>query len=124
MDYSVVWFKRDLRLHDHAALHAAAARGPLLCLYVVEPALWREPDAARQHYEFILESLRELYRALLEHCDRLSPLQAYTMRNLMGAASNPASDGTAESIGYPPMPPEATRGSLSIPPTSSQRLSV
>lgn len=48
----------------------------------------------------------ELYRALLEHCDRLSPLQAYTMRNLMGAASNPASDGTAESIGYPPMPPE------------------
>ena len=48
----------------------------------------------------------DLYRALLPHCDRLSPLQAYTMRNLMGAASNPASDGTAESIGYPPMPPE------------------
>lgn len=71
MDYSVVWFKRDLRLHDHAALHAAAARGPLLCLYVVEPALWQAPDAARQHYEFILESLRELYRALRQLGGRL-----------------------------------------------------
>ncbi|MCK6373375.1 MAG: DNA photolyase family protein [Zoogloea sp.] len=64
MDYSVVWFKRDLRLHDHAALSAAALRGPVLCLYVVEPSLWAEPDAARQHYAFILESLRDLYRAL------------------------------------------------------------
>ncbi|OQW88413.1 MAG: deoxyribodipyrimidine photolyase [Rhodoferax ferrireducens] len=64
MPYSLVWFKRDLRLHDHAALAEAAAHGPLLCLYVIEPSLWAQPDAARQHYEFILESLRELARAL------------------------------------------------------------
>ena len=64
MTYSVVWFKRDLRLHDHAALAQAAAHGPLLCLFVVEPKLWSQPDAARQHYEFLLESLRELARAL------------------------------------------------------------
>jgi len=64
MAYSLVWFKRDLRLHDHAALADAAAHGPLLCLYVIEPSLWAQPDAARQHYEFILESLRELARAL------------------------------------------------------------
>ncbi len=64
--YTVVWFKRDLRLHDHAALEAAAARGPVLCLYIVEPGLWAAPDAANQHYQFILESLRELYRALRE----------------------------------------------------------
>jgi deoxyribodipyrimidine photo-lyase len=62
--YSVVWFKRDLRLHDHAALHAAAQHGPVLCLYVVEPSLWAAPDAANQHYQFVLESLRELYRQL------------------------------------------------------------
>ncbi len=64
MSYSVVWFKRDLRLHDHTALTHAAAHGPLLCLYVIEPSVWAQPDAARQHYEFILESLRELARAL------------------------------------------------------------
>jgi deoxyribodipyrimidine photo-lyase len=64
MSYSIVWFKRDLRLADHAALAAAARRGPVLCLYIVEPSLWAEPDAARQHYEFIRESLREVYREL------------------------------------------------------------
>ncbi len=62
--YGVVWFKRDLRVTDHAPLHAAAARGPVLCLYVIEPELWRQPDTAMQHYEFILESLRDLYAEL------------------------------------------------------------
>lgn len=62
--YNVVWFKRDLRLHDHTPLVKAAERGPVLCLYIVEPSLWAAPDAANQHYRFILESLRELYRAL------------------------------------------------------------
>ena len=52
MSYAVVWFKRDLRLHDHAALVDAAAHGPMLCLYVIEPSLWAPPDAARQHDEF------------------------------------------------------------------------
>ncbi len=60
MSYTVVWFKRDLRLHDHAALAHAATQGPVLCLYVIEPTLWAQPDAAHQHYAFILESLREL----------------------------------------------------------------
>ncbi len=64
MSTSVVWFKRDLRLHDHAALHRAAPCGPVLCLYVIEPGLWAQPDAARQHYEFMLESLRELARSI------------------------------------------------------------
>nr|WP_314862911.1 FAD-binding domain-containing protein [uncultured Undibacterium sp.] len=71
MSYSVVWFKRDLRLHDHAALVEAASRGPILCLYVVEPGLWAQPDAARQHFEFILESLRDLYISLKQHAGRL-----------------------------------------------------
>ena len=62
--YNVVWFKRDLRLHDHAALHHAGQLGPVLCLYVVEPGLWAERDAANQHYQFLLESLRELYSEL------------------------------------------------------------
>ncbi|MBC7542879.1 MAG: deoxyribodipyrimidine photo-lyase, partial [Candidatus Sericytochromatia bacterium] len=32
MSYSIVWFKRDLRLHDHTALDYAARQGlPVLC---------------------------------------------------------------------------------------------
>ena len=60
MAYSIVWFKRDLRIVDHAALHAAAQHGPVLCLYVIEPSVWVQPDAAHQHYLFLLESLRDL----------------------------------------------------------------
>ena len=38
MSYSVVWFKRDLRWHDHAALARAAKHGPVRCIYVIEPS--------------------------------------------------------------------------------------
>lgn len=60
MTYSVVWFKRDLRAADHRALAEAARLGPVLCLYVVEPSLWAQPDAATQHHAFIMESLPDL----------------------------------------------------------------
>lgn len=62
--YTVVWFKRDLRVHDHAALQQAAARGPVLCLYTVEPSLWAAPDAATQHLHFLRESLLDLHAEL------------------------------------------------------------
>ena len=71
MSYSVVWFKRDLRLADHAALHHAAQAGPVLCLYVVEPSVWAQPDAANQHYQFVLESLRALHAELKQLGGRL-----------------------------------------------------
>ena len=61
MSDSVVWFKKDLRIHDHAALNAAAQRGRVCCLYIIEPSLWLSPDASTQHFEFLLESLRDLY---------------------------------------------------------------
>ncbi len=67
MSYHLVWFKRDLRWQDHAALAEAARRGPVLCLYVVEPSLWRQADAALQHLAFIRESLRALHQALRAH---------------------------------------------------------
>jgi deoxyribodipyrimidine photo-lyase len=60
MSYELVWFKRDLRWQDHAALAQAAQCGPVRCLYVVEPELWLQPDAALQHFEFVRESLQAL----------------------------------------------------------------
>jgi deoxyribodipyrimidine photo-lyase len=60
MSYELVWFKRDLRWHDHAALAHAARNGPVRCIYVVEPSLWLQPDAALQHFEFVRESLQAL----------------------------------------------------------------
>ena len=60
----VVWFKRDLRVHDHAPLAEAARRGPVLPLYVFEPSLMAAPDFAGQHAGFVQECLVELDRAL------------------------------------------------------------
>ncbi|HQR85494.1 MAG: deoxyribodipyrimidine photolyase [Burkholderiales bacterium 35-55-47] len=60
MSYELVWFKRDLRWQDHAALAHASKLGPVRCIYVVEPELWLQPDAALQHFEFVRESLQAL----------------------------------------------------------------
>jgi deoxyribodipyrimidine photo-lyase len=54
----VVWFKRDLRVEDHAAL--CAARGRALCLYVVEPDLWRGEDASPRQWRFTRAALCDL----------------------------------------------------------------
>jgi deoxyribodipyrimidine photo-lyase len=56
----LVWFKRDLRTHDHDALATACARGPVLPLYIVEPGLWEQPDASQRQWAFLRETLAEL----------------------------------------------------------------
>ena len=56
----VVWFKRDLRVQDNAALARAAERGDVLPLYIVEPELWQQPDMSARHWAFIAETLTEL----------------------------------------------------------------
>lgn len=66
MAVQIVWFKRDLRAARHAPLAAAAARGPVLGLYVREPSVWSAPDASARQWGFVRESLRELKSALAE----------------------------------------------------------
>lgn len=60
----VVWFKRDLRLHDHAPLAAACEQGSVCALYIVEPELWAQPDTSERHWLFIRESLIDLRKSL------------------------------------------------------------
>lgn len=59
----VIWFKRDLRLHDHAALCAAAAAGQVCGLYVIEPDYWQLPDTSARQWLFVRECLDELQQA-------------------------------------------------------------
>ncbi|MEL6629961.1 MAG: FAD-binding domain-containing protein [Bacteroidota bacterium] len=62
---SVVWLKRDLRLHDHAALQAAIAEGlPILLLYVFEPSLRKAETYDTRHACFVWESLEDLHKQL------------------------------------------------------------
>jgi deoxyribodipyrimidine photo-lyase len=61
---NIVWFKRDLRIADHRALALAAEAGPVLPLYIVEPALWQQPDASARQWAFAAECLAELQSEL------------------------------------------------------------
>ena len=70
----ICWFKRDLRVDDNRALHAAAAgvradaeqgrAASLICLYCFEPTLLNQPEHDPSHAEFVRASLRELRGAL------------------------------------------------------------
>lgn len=57
---TIVWFKRDLRVADHAPLSAAVASGQVLPLWIVEPGLWAAEDASARQYLFQAESAAEL----------------------------------------------------------------
>ncbi|MEM1086183.1 MAG: FAD-binding domain-containing protein [Pseudomonadota bacterium] len=72
----VVWFKRDLRVHDHRALALALEAcsregGRILPLYVFEPDYWALQEHSGRQFEFIRESLRDLDQALSERGTRL-----------------------------------------------------
>ncbi|QYK40101.1 MAG: deoxyribodipyrimidine photo-lyase/cryptochrome family protein [Paracoccaceae bacterium] len=62
----LLWFKRDLRIHDHPALAHAAGLGAVLPLYIVEPEYWHLPDTSARQWAFAAESLADLRAALAD----------------------------------------------------------
>jgi deoxyribodipyrimidine photo-lyase len=61
----VVWFKKDLRLSDHAPLVRAtklarAQSSQVLAMWVYEPQMWAEADMGARHLQFANDCLREL----------------------------------------------------------------
>lgn len=61
----IVWFKRDLRIHDHTPLQSACLAGNVLPLYCWEPSQWAGDDYVAQHQVFISECLEELKKELI-----------------------------------------------------------
>ena len=56
---TLLWFRRDLRLHDHPALAAAAQNDEeVLACFVVDPRL--EASSGRRRLQFLGDSLRQL----------------------------------------------------------------
>jgi deoxyribodipyrimidine photo-lyase len=61
----LVWLKRDLRLHDHAALYLASQQHKnILMLYVVEDSLQQESHFSERHLDFIKQSIADMNRQL------------------------------------------------------------
>ncbi len=65
MSAALVWFRRDLRDFDHAALHAAlTAHDCVHCAFVFDSEILDALPRRDRRVEFILESVRELKAAL------------------------------------------------------------
>ncbi len=62
---NIVWFKRDLRLSDHAPLKAAIENGEsFLMLYIWEPSVMADPHYSSRHWHFVQQSLNDLNQQL------------------------------------------------------------
>ena len=69
----IVWFKRDLRVFDHAPLANAVHDADfVLPLFVVEPDYWRLPTSSRRHWCFVNDCLHELDASLAALGQRLA----------------------------------------------------
>ena len=68
---NIVWFKRDLRLKDHAPLKKAAEPDlPCMMVCLFEPSLVDDPHYDVRHWRFVRQSLEEMRRELREYnCD-------------------------------------------------------
>ena len=68
----IVWFKRDLRVFDHAPLvNAVNDADFVLPLFVVEPGYWQLPTSSRRHWCFVNDCLHELDASLAALGQRL-----------------------------------------------------
>ena len=57
MTRTIVWFKRDLRLADHAPLHQAQQAEAALALFIIEPAWLQSPECHPRHVAYLLQCL-------------------------------------------------------------------
>ena len=90
---SLVWFRRDLRDYDHAALyHALKDSKQVFCLFIFDTDILNQlQDKADRRVEFIWESLRELKAAfqknggdlILQICADDEQVAFHAMRNLV-----------------------------------------
>jgi deoxyribodipyrimidine photo-lyase len=79
-----MWFRRDLRLGDNPALVEAVADGPVLPLFVLDPALWGPAGPSRRAY--LGASLRSLDRQLRQQGTRLGVVRGDPVHRVVLAA--------------------------------------
>ncbi|MDX2215042.1 MAG: deoxyribodipyrimidine photo-lyase [Oculatellaceae cyanobacterium bins.114] len=71
MPCTLVWFRRDLRIVDHAPLYRAALRGSVVPVFVLDRALLYHPETAPARVAFMLECLHSLDHDLRQQGGRL-----------------------------------------------------
>ncbi|MEM9896584.1 MAG: deoxyribodipyrimidine photo-lyase [Bacteroidota bacterium] len=83
MPINVVWLKRDIRWHDHAAIyHASKEKLPLLFVYLFEPTLLAEPEISTRQCQFAYQGLQgfctqlpDQKSLLILHCEAMAAFE-------------------------------------------------
>lgn len=85
---NIVWFKRDLRLHDHRALNEALSDElPVLLLFCFEPELMQHPAVSTRHLRFQYHSLLELNEVLKDYNSEIVVCEASAIDVLIALLS-------------------------------------
>lgn len=71
MHRTLVWFRRDLRLSDHAPIHRAARRGQVIPVFILDRSLLQHPETGSARVQFMLACLRCLDQDLRQRGGRL-----------------------------------------------------
>ena len=61
---ALVWFKRDLRVNDHAPLAAALRAGSVAALFVIEDEWLASPECDPRHVAYALSCITQLRDSL------------------------------------------------------------
>ena len=93
---TLFWLRTDLRMHDNAALAAAAEAGTVTALFLAAPGQWRQHGDAPAKVDFWLRNLRELSGDLAE---KGIPLKLLTVRDWREAPQAIAGFCQAHGIG-------------------------
>ncbi len=97
---ALMWFRRDLRLADNPALLESCADGPVLPLFVLDPALWEPSGLPRRAY--LVASLRSLDTGLGELGGRLQVVHGDPVRRVVEAARTVGADRVHMAADYGP----------------------
>ncbi|TKB57376.1 deoxyribodipyrimidine photo-lyase [Ferrimonas aestuarii] len=79
----LVWFRKDLRVADHAPLSAACSKGPVRALYIATPGQWQTHGVGANQASFIQQAVTSLGQQLAElgipleviHCHQFSDIE-------------------------------------------------
>ena len=105
----LVWFRRDLRVHDHPALCAAlASREQIVPVFCLDDRLLHGRHASGPRTAFLLECLTDLDSQLAERGARLVIRHGPPERELPALAGETGASGIH--LSRDPGPYEATRG--------------
>ena len=101
---SIVWFRRDLRLHDHVALARAASESErVVCAFVLDPHLLRGETVGAPIVSFFFDALAELRAALRKRGSDLALLEGDFVRELRAFAQHVRADALYYNVDYEPV---------------------